>query len=258
MTISKSGARAVAAVGEGTIVGIVEIAAPVERVFRALTDGDEITKWWGSPELYRTTGWVADLRPGGHWRASGVGADGASFHVEGDYREVDPPHRLVHTWKAPWDGDNETTVSYKLEAIEGGTRVTLRHEGFAGRVDSCRGHAAGWERVLDWLVDHVAPVEAQRYYFCRLIPPRPTFATDLDAAEAAMMREHAQYWRGLLAEGNAVVFGPVADPAGAWGLGVLRASNDEALEALRQGDPAIKSGRGFRYEVLPMIRAVVR
>src|ERR1019366_3405609 len=130
MTISKSGARAVAAVGEGTIVGIVEIAAPVERVFRALTDGDEITKWWGSPELYRTTGWVADLRPGGHWRASGVGADGASFHVEGDYREVDPPHRLVHTWKAPWDGDNETTVSYKLEAIEGGTRVTLRHEGF--------------------------------------------------------------------------------------------------------------------------------
>jgi hypothetical protein len=60
----------------------------------------------------------------------------------------------------------------------------------------------------------------------------------------------------MLAEGHAIVFGPVADPAGPWGLGVLRAASDAALEALRDGDPAIKSGRGFRYEVLPMIRAV--
>jgi uncharacterized protein YndB with AHSA1/START domain len=258
MTISKSGARAVAAVGEGKILAMVEIAAPIERVFRALTEGDEITKWWGSADTYQTTAWVADVRPGGQWRASGVGADGSAFHVEGEYREVEPPNRLVHTWKAEWDGGNETTVSYKLDAIDGGTRVTLRHEGFAGRAESCRGHGAGWERVLDWLVAFVVPVEPPRYYFCRLIPPRPTFASDLDAAEAALMRAHATYWRGLLAEGNAIIFGPVADPAGAWGLGVLRAANDEALHALRDGDPAIRSGRGFRYEVLPMMRAVVR
>jgi uncharacterized protein YndB with AHSA1/START domain len=68
---SKSRARAVADPGGGRILGVVEIAAPAARVFRALTSGDEIVRWWGSPETYRTTEWVADVRPGGRWRAGG-------------------------------------------------------------------------------------------------------------------------------------------------------------------------------------------
>jgi uncharacterized protein YndB with AHSA1/START domain len=146
-------ARAVADVTGGLILASVEIAAPIERVFRALTS-EEITRWWGSPELYRTTGYTADLRPGGRWRAVGVGADGKEFSVDGEFREVDPPRKVVQTWRYAWDGGGETMLTYRLETIEGGTRVTVRHEGFGDRVESCRSHEQGWERVLGWLQTH--------------------------------------------------------------------------------------------------------
>jgi uncharacterized protein YndB with AHSA1/START domain len=252
------GARAVADLEQGRILASVEIAAPPERVFRALTTAADITSWWGSPELYRTTGWTADVRPGGHWRADGVGADGVEFSVEGDFVEIDSPRKLVQTWKAAWDGGHETTITYRLDPIEGGTRLTLRHEGFADRTESCGGHAEGWVRVFGWLTAYVAPPEPLKYFFCRLLPPRPSFALDLNAEEAQVMRAHAGYWRGLLDQGKAIVYGPVADPQGPWGLGVLRAPDEDALRAISDADPAVQSRRGFRYEILPMMQAVVR
>ena len=36
------------------IVGEVEVAAPPERVYAALTDPAELAAWWGSDEGYRT------------------------------------------------------------------------------------------------------------------------------------------------------------------------------------------------------------
>ena len=254
MTMKReSAARSVADVNEGVILARVEIAAPPERVFRALTT-EELTKWWGADELYRTTAFVMDLRPGGRWRTDGVGKNGP-FHVEGEVVEVDPPRRLVHTWKPAWD-TAATLVSYTLDAIPGGTRVTLRHSGFGGRADACEGHAHGWERVLGWLAGHVAPAPEHRAYFVRLIPPRPTFAQDMTADERAMMTAHAAYWRGKLAEGTVIAFGPVLDPAGAWGLGVLEVRDEAELRAFQDGDPAIQSGRGLRYEALPFARLV--
>jgi uncharacterized protein YndB with AHSA1/START domain len=260
MTISHAAARAIADVETGTILARVEIAAPPERVFRALTT-DDITQWWGSPDTYRTTAFTGDVRPGGRWRSDGIGADGKPFSVEGEFREVDPPRKLVQTWKAAWDGGNETTITYRLEPIAGGTLLTLRHEGFGDRVESCRGHGEGWERVFGWLARYLASASTRdeaSYFFCRLIAPRPTFAMDMNAAEAEMMREHAGYWKGLLDKGEVVVFGPVGDPKGPWGLGVVRAANEAAVNTLRDGDPAIRSGRGFHYEILPMLKAVVR
>jgi len=151
-------ARVVADLSQGTILGTVDIAAAPERVFRALTS-DEVTKWWGSPETYRTSEWTADVRRGGKWRARGVGSDGKPFSVGGEYLEVDPPRKLVQTWIADWDGNHGTTLTYRLDAIEGGTRVTLWHEGFGGRADSCARHSAGWEMVLGWLAKHFAGEE---------------------------------------------------------------------------------------------------
>jgi hypothetical protein len=73
--------------------------------------------------------------------------------------------------------------------------------------------------------------------------------------EAAVMRDHAAYWADCLHEGMAIVFGPVADPKGAWGLGVVRMADEAAVRVFEGGDPAIQSKRGFRYEVLPMLCA---
>jgi len=76
--------------------------------------------------------------------------------------------------------------------------------------------------------------------------------------ERRFMQEHVVYWREMLAQGRAIVFGPVDDPRGGWGLGVVRARNEAEVRVYESNDPAVKSGRGFSYEVLPMLRAVFK
>jgi uncharacterized protein YndB with AHSA1/START domain len=251
-----SSARAVADPVEGVILARVDIEAPPERVFRALTT-EEVTEWWGSPELYRTTRFTMDLRPGGKWRSEGVSANGEPFSVGGEVLAVEAPHMLVQTWQPDWDPGEPTTLHFRLEPTAAGTRVTLRHTGFAGRAASCEGHANGWERVFGLLAGHVAPKVARKTFFVRLVAPRPTFMMDMTAEEREVMRAHGAYWREKLAAGSAIAFGPVADPQGGWGLGVVQAADEAEMRAFEAGDPVIESGRGFRYEVLPMPAGVV-
>ncbi len=180
--------------------------------------------------------------------------------VEGEFIVVEPPHRLSMTWKPAWDGGNVTTVNYLLEPTEGGTRLTLRHEGFGARDKSCRDHGTGWPRVLGWLDAYLgAAVQSDKpkFFLTRLIPPRPDFPRTMSTEEAAAMAKHAAYCRGLLASGQAVVFGPVADPDGVWGLGVVKAADEAVALAMTDADPVIRSGLGLRYEVVPMISAIM-
>jgi uncharacterized protein YndB with AHSA1/START domain/uncharacterized protein YciI len=253
-------ARAIADLTAGSILATVDIAASPERVFRALASED-IVRWWGSDDMYRTTAWTGDVRVGGAWRSSGVAADGSEFSVGGEYLEVDPPRRLVHTWKPSWDEVGATTVTYTLAAIDGGTRLTLRHDGFGDNAASCDGHAHGWERVLGWLDGFASgpPAEDPRQAFLvRLVPPRPTFLVDMTPEEGAVMQAHGAYWAGKLAAGVVVAFGPVADPEGVWGVGILRAKDEAEVKVFEAGDPVIRSERGFRYEILPMPRLIAR
>jgi uncharacterized protein YndB with AHSA1/START domain len=154
-SIPKGAARAVADLSTGTILASVEIEAPPERVFTALCSA-EVAEWWGSPETYRVTKWTGDVRRGGTWRSEGVSADGKPFSVGGEILELDPPRLLVQTWRPDWDPGPPTTIRYQVDPIPGGSRVTVRHEGFAGRAASCEAHAQGWERVLGWLRNHLA------------------------------------------------------------------------------------------------------
>ena len=135
ITKKRAVARAIADVSSGLVLATVDVMVPPERVFRAVTS-DEVTRWWGAPDLYQTTSWTGDLRVGGAWRAEGKGADGSPFHVEGTFLEIDAPRKVVMTWKPVWEQGHETTLAYLLEPIEGGTRVTVRHEGFGARVES--------------------------------------------------------------------------------------------------------------------------
>jgi uncharacterized protein YndB with AHSA1/START domain len=253
-----SSARAVADVTSGVIFASVEIAAPPERVFTALTSAEDVVKWWGSDAMYRTTEWTMPLTPGAAWRSSGRGADGVPFAVEGEVVEVDPPRKLVWTWRAPWDGGNTTTITYRLEPIEGGTRVSIRHEGFGDRHESCRGHTEGWERVLGWLSIHAPFVGDSKYFFFKLVPPRTSFLSDMTAVEGAAMKEHADYWRAQATLGTAMVFGPVADPSGVWGLGTVEVASAEDARALADADPVIRANLGFRFEMLPILSVITR
>ena len=95
------------------------------------------------------------------------------------------------------------------------------------------------------------------YFLYKLIPPRRTFALDMSREEAEIMSRHVAYWQELADRGVAVAFGPVADPAGSWGLGLVEAEAEEEVKALRDADPAVTSGLGS-VEIYPMPGAIVR
>jgi uncharacterized protein YciI len=95
------------------------------------------------------------------------------------------------------------------------------------------------------------------HFFLKLIAPRPTFAMDLNDQEKAMMQEHFLYWKGRQDKGEVVVFGPVLDSKGPYGMGVIEAADEAGARAFADGDPAMKSNTGFTCDIFPM-RAVTR
>jgi uncharacterized protein YciI len=79
-------------------------------------------------------------------------------------------------------------------------------------------------------------------FLFRLIPPRPDFAQTMTDEEQSAMAGHMEYWQQLLCDGKVVVYGPVADPEGVWGLGVLRAADRAEVLALGERDPTVAAG----------------
>jgi uncharacterized protein len=79
-------------------------------------------------------------------------------------------------------------------------------------------------------------------FVIRLIAPRPTFALDITDEERAIMTEHAAYWQPRVDAGDAVVFGPVLDDLGTWGLGVIDAENEDELRSFAAADQAVTTG----------------
>ena len=67
------------------------------------------------------------------------------------------------------------------------------------------------------------------YFLCRLLPPRPSFAMDMSPSETKAMHEHVAYWTELLGKGSAIAFGPVLDPKGPWGVGIVSVRDNEEL-----------------------------
>lgn len=96
-----------------------------------------------------------------------------------------------------------------------------------------------------------------KYFMYRLIAPRPTFHLDMNAKEKAVMDEHIAYWNGLFSERKVLIYGPVLDPKGVFGLGILEVESDEEAEALVAKDPAVSSGTCGK-EVIPMMAGLVR
>jgi uncharacterized protein YciI len=89
------------------------------------------------------------------------------------------------------------------------------------------------------------------HFFLKLIPPRQTFDQDMSEAERSVMGRHADYLASLLRNGTAVAFGPVFDPSGLFGMGIVEAADEAAARALTDADPAVSEGIG-RYEIFPM------
>jgi uncharacterized protein len=95
---------------------------------------------------------------------------------------------------------------------------------------------------------------SKQTFFLKLNPPRPTFAMDMTSDERSVMQNHVAYWTSLLEQGIAIVFGPVFDPKGGYGAGVVSVDNEEELMKIIEKDPA--NGLN-KYEFYPM-RAVFK
>ncbi len=96
------------------------------------------------------------------------------------------------------------------------------------------------------------------HFLFKLIPPRPSFPTDITETEGAIMEAHFGYWAQVIADGNAVAYGPVEDPRGTYGIAVVEVSDEAKAQHIADDDPAIRSMAGFGFELHPMPGAMVR
>jgi uncharacterized protein YciI len=88
-----------------------------------------------------------------------------------------------------------------------------------------------------------------KYFFVKLNSPRPTFPGDMSDEERATMQQHGVYWRGMMDRGKVVVFGPVLDPHGVFGMGVMAVESEDEVAQFVAADPA---ARICRIEFHPM------
>ncbi len=120
---------------------------PPERVFDAWTDEVGMRQWMrpGPIDGVRT---ALDVRVGGSYTIEMISPGGSIVHT-GEYTVVDRPRRLAFTWMAA-HFERPTRVTIDFEAVDGGTVVTLVHEGLPSE-ESVTNHTAGWAAILEAL-----------------------------------------------------------------------------------------------------------
>ncbi|GAA3457057.1 SRPBCC family protein [Dactylosporangium matsuzakiense] len=97
-------------VGELTFSRIHQ-AAPA-LLFDCMTRPEHLTHFWGpTGTTTPLDGIVVELRPGGRFETTIVGADGGTHTMRAVYAEIDRPHRLV--WVEPGvEGGMRTEVTF--------------------------------------------------------------------------------------------------------------------------------------------------
>ncbi|RSM86497.1 activator of HSP90 ATPase [Kibdelosporangium aridum] len=135
-----------------TIQRDITIAAPIEKVWAALTEEKHVKEWFGDEA-------EVDLRPGGAivfgWAAHG------RFH--GTVETVEPPRRFSYWWARPADTDpapgNQTLVEFTLSEDGDGTRLRVIESGFttlSGDQElAVKDNTEGWHLELDELRAYV-------------------------------------------------------------------------------------------------------
>jgi len=93
----------------------------------------------------------------------------------------------------------------------------------------------------------------KQFYAVYLLPLRPDFSETMTDEERAIMQQHVAYWTEKLKEGKVYAFGPVFDPRGTYGLGIVSVDNEQEVKDLAANDPG---GKINKYEYFPM-KAVV-
>ena len=143
--------------GEPTLELRRVIPAAPSVVFRAFSAADELAQWWG-PDGFTVPSLEFNPRVGAGYRIEMQPPEGESFHLDGEFRDVDPPARLASTfkWDPPDPDDVETLVQLSFQDRGESTEVVLTQGPFKTE-DRRELHRAGWTESLDKLERFVSP-----------------------------------------------------------------------------------------------------
>lgn len=138
-----------------SVVTEIEIAAPPERVFAAITDAKQMRRWWASP-ICEHTFFEMDARVGGKWGFYTTPATQSingvnEFKCHGEILEFQPPKLLVCTWIANWNDkpESKTIVRWELSPTSAGTRLRVIHSGLSDQKIARELYRGGWPGVVD-------------------------------------------------------------------------------------------------------------
>jgi uncharacterized protein YndB with AHSA1/START domain len=123
--------------------------APRALVFSAWTKPEHLMRWF-APNRFTVPSCEMDFRVGGKYRLClrGLGRD---HWVNGEYREIVPPERIVWTGTLEHDG-NEVLTTVTFAELGSKTRLTV-HQTFSIETDSTRGAREGWTHTLEHLAE---------------------------------------------------------------------------------------------------------
>jgi len=127
---------------EMKLVKTLFLKAPPEHVWKFLTEADKLALWFHKGR--------EDLAEGGDWilETNSYGKEGETL-CYGKVLELKAPERLVHTFTHQWLKGVETICTWTLEAVEGGTVLTLVHEGWDKVKEDAFNTAASHDMVWD-------------------------------------------------------------------------------------------------------------
>ena len=132
--------------------------APRDLVWKAWTEPDRMVQWLG-PRGFTGTILKMDARPGGTYRFHLRSPEDTDHWVQGVYREILEPKRLVYSW-AWTDAEGtptgpETLMTVTFEEHDGKTKLTL-HQAIFESVTARDAHRGGWTSSLDRLEEYLA------------------------------------------------------------------------------------------------------
>ncbi|MCF6473271.1 SRPBCC domain-containing protein [Nonomuraea sp. MG754425] len=133
--------------------------APRERVWAAWTEPERFSRWFGPRTLATPVGRITlDAWPGGVWRATLVGEEGFEVTLDGTYREVAAPGRLVFTTGDPdAPGDSPASVvTIGFADLGGRTEMRFHQSGVNTDEEHADGARAGWNEFFDRLAAYLS------------------------------------------------------------------------------------------------------
>ena len=93
----------------------------------------------------------------------------------------------------------------------------------------------------------------KKFFAVKLLPPRADFDQTMTEDEGTVMQEHSAYWKSYMDKGMVHVFGPVLDPKGVYGFGVVSVDDEEQLKEFLNNDPSLKINTVEYYPMMAVV-----